>query len=219
MEKNNKTGKDLDNLFDAQITTLKDRGCRKQIVGLLENKRSLVLREVSRMTFADGHIPFLPVIPRTLCNLNALMKMVRYEEKAGYSDLESTQVYDLVDTPDEPYYIFDVEDGKIACGILPYETEMLFRKQPKGQVRNSLTGAEAIALCTHTNLFSRHVLWITRSAYPSPFGTRESYILGIGLGKENMPCLSSGPGEVTGKSWGVASCGSRESSGVLLKGS
>mgnify|MGYP001572774056 CR=1 FL=1 len=56
---------DLEKLFDSQIKTLKDRGCPEQIVEMLQNQKGSVIQKAGEMTFAEGNIPFVPIIPRT----------------------------------------------------------------------------------------------------------------------------------------------------------
>ena len=77
----------------------------------------------------------------------------------GYAYLKPTAITDMVEIPDEPYYIFDVEDGESTKGMSPEKAEKTF----KSQRRSALTAAEVMALATHTDVLSRHNLWASGS--------------------------------------------------------
>jgi hypothetical protein len=191
---------DLEKLFDSQIQTLKDRGCPEQIVELLAEQKSSVLLKASEMTFEDGHIPFIPVIPRTYRSPYDLMAMVRNGDKQGYTYLNPTAITDEVETPDKPYYIYDVEDGKALLGKSPEDAEKILKKQS----RSPLTAAEVMALTTHTDVLKEHYVWATGSRY---------------FGSDVVPDVSLGSGARRWLGWihitisasflGSPSCGSR----------
>ncbi len=162
-EVNRMKRENLEGLFDTQIATLKDRGTPEQIVGLLANQRVEVMLKANKMTFKDGHIPFLPVIPRTYRSPYDLMSAVRHEGKVGYTSLHPVEIIDIEKTPDGPYYIYDVEDGQATLGVSSGEAEEIF----KSQKRCRHTMAEDIALATHTEVLSRHSLLSTGSRFES----------------------------------------------------
>jgi hypothetical protein len=191
---------DLKKLFDDQIQTLKDRGCPEQIVEMLQNQRSLVLQKASEMSFAEGNIPFMPVIPRTYRSPHDLMAMVRNGDTKGYTYLNPTVITDEFKTPEDPYYIYDVEDGQALLGKSPEEAIDIIKKQS----RSPLTAAEVMALTTHTDVISRHYVYASGSRYD-------------GWGRVPDVCLDDGdqPGlycyflDDSDDHWGSASCGSR----------
>lgn len=189
----------LEKLFDSQIATLKDRGMPEQIVEMLANQRSSVISKASEMTFVDGHIPFLPVIPRTYRSPYDLMSAVRYEDKAGFTYLKPTTITDKVETPDEPYYVYDVEDGESTRSKSPESAEKIFEKQS----RFSPTAAEVIALTTHTDVLSSHNVWAPGSRYGSA-GRVPNVCLDDG-----RPGLYWGYADGSGSEWGSPSLGSR----------
>lgn len=191
---------DLEKLFDAQIATLKDRGTPEQIVEILQNQKGSVLKKASEMTFGDGNIPFLPVIPRTFRSPYDLMAMVRNDGKVGYTYLNPTQISDVVDAPQEPYYIYDVEDGSSTRGKSPENAEKTFKQQK----RSPLTAAEVMALTTHTDVLSKHYVWAPGSRCVSADG-----VPGVCLGGGDRPELDWGYVDGSGDHWGSASCGSR----------
>jgi len=197
--------KNLEKLFDSQIQTLKDRGCPEQIVELLTRQKSTVLAKASEMTFEDGHIPFIPVIPFTYRSPYDLMAQVRNDNQQGYNYLNPTAITDKVGSPDKPYYIYDVEDGKALLGEIPENAEKILKKQS----RSPLTAAEVIALATHTDVLKEHYVWATGSRYDGSYG-----VPCVFLDNGSRPGLSRGfvggmdPNDYCGPI-GSASCGLR----------
>lgn len=185
-------------LFDSQIATLRDRDTPAAIVELLANQRDSVISKASEETREDGHIPFLPVIPRTYRSPYDLMAMVRNGSKVGYTYLNPTEITDEVKTPNEPYYIYDVEDGEATRGKSPESVQMFFESQG----RYGLTAAEVMALTTHTDVLWGHYVFATGSRCDSV---------------DRMPLMWLDDGEprlhwshVDSHSlWGSPSCGSR----------
>lgn len=154
---------DLKKLFDTQIAILKFRGTPEQIVEILQIQKGAVLKKASEMTFGDGNIPFLPVIPRSFRSPYDLMAMVRNGRKVGYTCLNPTAISDVVETPQEPYYIYDVEDGSSTRGKSLENAEKIFKQQK----RSPLTAAEVMALTTHTDVLSKHYVRAPGSRYES----------------------------------------------------
>lgn len=190
----------LEELFDTQIATLKDHGTPEQIVEILQNQKGSVLKKASEMTFGDGNIPFLPVIPRSFRSPYDLMAMVRNGGKVGYTYLNPTQISDVVDAPQEPYYIYDVEDGNSTRGKSPENAEKILKQQK----RSPLTAAEVTALTTHTDVLSKHYVWVPGSRYESAGRVPRVY-LDYGV----RPLLDWYYVADSYDHWGLASCGSR----------
>ena len=148
-EKESKPKKeDLEKLFDTQIQTLKDRGCPAVIIDMLQEQRDDVLQKASEIPIGKKHIAFLPVIPRTFLSIYTQMQMVRNGDKIGYTYLKPSEITDVVETPADPYYIFDVEDGEAMLGKSPQNAE----KTIKQQNWRGLTEVEVIALAIHTDV-------------------------------------------------------------------
>ncbi|MDP3784710.1 MAG: DUF5701 family protein [bacterium] len=190
---------DLERLFDTQIATLKDRGVPKFIVGMLWDQKGFVLARASTMSFENGHVPFLPVIPRTYLSIYSQMPMVKSGDKAGYTNLKPTAITDVVATPENPYYIYDVEDGEAMRGKTPQDAEKLIKKEG----RLGLTEVEVIALGVHTDVLSKHYVEAVGSRYVSggvPF------LLRLGGDEPGLDWTSLDYGD---DHWGAASCGSR----------
>jgi hypothetical protein len=188
-------------LFDSQIATLKDKGVPVQIMRMLSNQRDDVLRNASEATIGEGNIAFLPVIPTTYLSFYTQMAMVVHDGKEGYNYLQPNLILDKVETPGEPYWIYDVEDGDAMRGKSSNEAEKLLEDTG----RSPLTVVEVVSLAIHnTNVLTRHFIDATGSRYESAdkmsgvyldYGYRPRlnwYYVGYSLGH-----------------WGSASCGSR----------
>ena len=199
---------DMDTLFRNQIEILRGRGTPEQIVEILESQKGVVLARASEMAIGDGpfdgtqgkHIPFLPVIPRSFRSLYDLIATARKGNQAGYNHLKPTEIRDVVGAPQEPYYIYDVEDGKATLGESPQDAENILKKQS----RSPLTAAEVAALVTHTYVLSRHCVWATGSRDESADG-----VPGVSMRCGVRPVLDWGSVNSSFLRWGSASCGSR----------
>lgn len=188
----------LEQLFDSQIATLKDRGVPQQVLETLQNKKSEVINRASKMTIGAGNIPFIPVIKPNYLGYYGLMSLVRNGAKEGYSYLDPSVITDKVETPSGLYYIYDVEDGEVMRGKSPETAEKLL----KAERRSPLTAAEAIALATHTNVLSRHFVDASGSRYDS------YYVPDLWL-SGGRPRLFYSWATYDNSGWGSASCGSR----------
>lgn len=191
----------LEQLFDTQIATLKDRGVPVPIVNMLQNQRDQVITKASEMSFENGRVPFLPIIPRTYLSIYSQMLMVKNGDKKGHTCLNPTLITDtdMVDAPKDPYYIYDIEDGKVMRGKTPRDAENLIEKQE----RLGLTEVEVISLGVHTNVLSRHNVDAVGSRYDSDDSVPYLYLNGDG------PILSYGYLASINGFWGAASCGRR----------
>lgn len=186
-------------LFDNQIATLKDRDTPAAIVELLAKQRGSVIGKASEMTFEDGRVPFLPVIPRSYRSPYDLMPMVRNGDRAGYNHLKPTEITDKIETPNEPYYIYDVEDGESTRGKSPESAQVSFESQS----RSGLTVAEVIALTTHTGVLWGHNLFATGSLYDSA-----DFVPRVWL-SDGKPRLHWSYADRSVSDWGSPSLGSR----------
>lgn len=191
---------DLEKLFDSQIETLKDRGVPEQIIEALQNQKGAVVKKASEIVIGDGNIPFLPVIPRSFRSHYDLIAMVRNGSKVGYTYLTTTKISDVVDAPQKPYYIYDVEDGEFTRGRSPEDAEKIIKRQK----RSLLTVAEVTALATHTDVLSRHYVWAAGSRYESAV---QVPLVSLDLGVR--PKLGWYYVGYSHSHWGSASCGSR----------
>lgn len=190
-------------LFDSQMETLKSRGCPQAILKAFGNQREQVLAKAAEMKIPEGHIPFVPVIPRTCVDVHGLMSMVRKGDKVGYTYLDSNEITDKVEVPKGPYFIYDVENGKDMLGKSPEEAEKLIKEQNC----SCLTVDEGIALCVHSNVFSEHYVNCVGSRYKVADGVPCISLYG------DRPGLNWGDSwsdfDLSDDKWGFASCRSR----------
>ena len=189
---------DLEKLFDTQIATLKDRGVLPPIVEMLQEQRDQVIAKAAEMSFENGRVPFLPVIPRTYLSIYSQTPMVRNGNKAGRTYLKPTAITDVMTAPEDSYYIYDVEDGEAMRDKAPRDAEKLIKKQS----RLGLTEVEVISLGVHTDVLSKHYV----DAVGSRCGSDGVPDLCLHVDK---PRLDWHPLDRSDDHWGAASCGSR----------
>jgi hypothetical protein len=189
----------LAKLFDSQMETLKSRNCPLAILEAFQNKKSEVLSKAAEMEIPEGNIPFIPVIPRSYLGIYGLMPMVRNGEKVGYTYLDPNEMTDNEEVPKNPYYIYDVEPGKVTLGKSPEDAEKIIKKQ--NRLRHITD--EDIAVCVHTNVLSDHYLWSTGSRYEHSGRVPLVYLCDDG------PELRWGLADRSFGRWGSASCRSR----------
>jgi len=199
-------GEDLGKLFDTQIETLQQRGCLEPVVDGLERQRSKVVskmlgiwqtkypEETLESLASEGIYLGLPVIPQIYRSIYDQMTMVRNGKKGGCTYLEPVEITDVVDTPQKPYYIFDVEDGEAMRDKVLQDAEKAIKKQG----RRGLVVVEMIALGIHTNVLSRHYVDAVGSRY------RSDRVLFLLL-NNGRPELSYSLG-LANSVWGAASC-------------
>jgi len=188
--------KKLVDLFASQITTLSERGCPKAILSVLQGQMGPVIARAKQMTFKEGRIPFLPVIPALFLSIYTQMEMVKNKTKSGRNLLDPTDLTNVVQTPKKPYFIFDVEDGTEMRGRSIADAEDLISKQRN---RRCLTDVESISLCIHTDVLNRHNVDCSGSLCgpdyaPGLFLDED----GSRLGRSSFYAYSDG--------WGSASC-------------
>ena len=186
----------LSKLFDSQMETLKQRGCPSDIIKALVKMKNGVISKALKNQTPKNHIPFIPVIPRSMLNIDEQMKMVHYRDKKGYNYLNQSALKDVVDIPGKLYFIFDVEDGQDMLGKSPEKAESLIKKSG----RSCLTTEEVIALCIHTNVLSEHYVDCTGSRYG-----RAGLIPFVYLGGDG-PELRWHYSDDANDEWGSASC-------------
>ena len=163
----------LSDMVDSQMKTLKDRGCPKTLVNQLAGMKDMVITKGTQLWTArypnlslqelaeQGIYISIPVVPRSIFDLDHLMSMVVYKGKQGKNYLNQSKVNDLIRTPNRPYWMFDVEDGLAMCGKAPQDAESLVMKQKK----TCTIVDEGIAVCTHTPVLAKHYVDCTGSRY------------------------------------------------------
>ena len=190
----------LNELFDNQMETLKARGCLQSVIDVLVSKKNEVIAKATEIETQDGHIPFITVVPRTEVDVENLIKMVRNRDREGYNYLNQSDLSNVVDVPNGPYFIFDVEDGKVMLGKSPEKAETLVKKQK----RSCLTVEEGISLCIQTKVLSEHYVDCTGSRYK-----HSDVVPGVCLAGSGKPRLGWNSAGLSDDEWGSASCRSR----------
>lgn len=165
----------LETIFDSFISTLGNCGCPEPWLIALTVQRELVITKTLPMEFVDGHLPFVPVIPRDRLDLNKQMAMIRQEGDTGKTLLTPSLLTDRYeDLPTAPYFMIDVETAG--------ETEELPPETAAGVInRNKQLGAtteEIIALAILTESLASHGLWAVGSCYESDVPCLELFSAG-----------------------------------------
>lgn len=176
---------ELEKLFDSQMETLELRGCPETILIKLRVSKDEVLNKSKEMEISEGHIPFIPVIPRSYMGIYGLMSMMTENgRKTAYTCLDDLSIIiDNVKTPKSPYFIYDVECNNKAFVESPRKMEKKFREMN----RSGLTIDEGIALCTHTDVLREYYVNCIGSYYDQ--GNWSDWILSVFLGR-NGPKIS-----------------------------
>lgn len=97
----------------------------------------------------EGNLPFLIVIPDNILDIKKKMSMVKLGQETGYvwKDFDFKELRDAegVKTPEDPYLIFDIENGDKMKGKSADDCVKQFAKEN----RRGLTTQEGIDLITH----------------------------------------------------------------------
>lgn len=175
---------------------LSERGASQPIINLFAARERFVLETALKMNLAEDRIPFLPVIPPWIMSVNAQMGLIQFEGHAGYTLLDQKKIHTMAGTPNEPYFIFDVEDGKTYMDVSPLAADSLIRSVG----RFPLTATEAIALCVHTDVLFDHFVDAAGSRYESKNKNVTVILEGAVANLSQAFFQDSDP------NWGTASC-------------
>lgn len=188
----------LDNLFSRQLETLADRGCPDVLREHFVSLRKTVVDKALAFTIAEGNLPFLFVVPPPFLSYHTLASMLRNGAQTGYTSLNVRLITDLVKVPEDPYVIYDVEDGRTLLGKSAQDAERLLKQQN----RSGLTAAEALHLCIQASTLNHHFVDAVGSRYDS------DRVPNLWL-NDGRPCLLWDYRGDARSHWGAASCGSR----------
>ena len=142
-------------LFNNQITRLRDRGIQEEIIEILLFQKSSVIKKAREMVIGKGNIPFLPIITPFYLGYYGLMSKVG---NGGYipfpSIAEETKYYTTEASLNGPrlYYIYDVETGEETLDKSPKEAQKIFNDNEW----IPLTTVEVINLCIIVDVLPRH---------------------------------------------------------------
>lgn len=175
---------ELNKLFDQQIATLSHIGCPPCIIEkLLFEKNNVVVASGS----SEPYIPFIPVIPQRYLTVYSQMDMLGNGGARGQTRLNLSDFEDLDTTPQEPYYICDVDKGDMVTILRTdfsiNEIERDLKHAIKNKRRHCLTIVEAIALALHTD--------ILQTCLVRPLASK--YALFLYLNADGVPVLESHP--------------------------
>ncbi len=189
----------LDREFSDQMAVLRHCNCPKPAIKMLENKRPQVIaRAVGMTVLGSKRVFFCSVIPASQLSIPEQMLMVRNGDIPGCTFLSPKDISDEVNVPQEPYFIFSIEDGTKTLGWTPQQAERTFSKQPR---RRGLNCAEAIGFCRVSGVLSRFNI----DAIASRVKKVKIPFLWI-LGRE--PRLGADKANTSDPRWGIPSCNS-----------
>jgi len=187
----------FDRGFNAQISVLKRHNCPKKILKTLESKRRQVIARAAGMIFfGSKRIFFSPVIPTSQLSIPEQMLMVKNGDVPGCTFLSPKDITDEVIVPQEPYFIFSIDDGTKTRGWSPQQAKWAFSKQPR---RRGLSCVEAIGFCCVSGVLSRFNI----DAISSRVRKNKIPFLWI-LGKK--PRLGADKADTSDEKWGIPSC-------------
>jgi len=146
-----------EDLFVHQIHLLRARGCPEIILRYLMKQQ----KDVMEKTREVGGL-FLPVISLVHRGLYDLMAMLRIDRAVGFTNLKPSDLLsDILESPDDPYYVFGVDDGSSLMQMSPDETIDFFVK--RDEAKRFLRTAEIIALGLHANILLSYNIWAAGS--------------------------------------------------------
>ena len=169
--------------------------------------RCFVERELATQADADpfrNHLPehnrflFVPKRPKTL-DLARLMAMIELDGKRGVNYLKEQSLVDLIEVPEGPYLMIDIEDGRARLNVTP----SVSLETISAESRSPFTTFEGIAFgIVFPIVLAHHNLDIIGSRCGSDFFP----YLYLHDGK---PTLYGSWGVSASPGWGAPSCGSR----------
>lgn len=193
MENNN----DFDKLFNLQVQIFKNRGVPEQILEFLSKQKNEVMQITSEQHCDKGNIPFLPVITPAYLGYYGLVAMMQNGLKEGYNLLKSGAIMNLMETFNDIYYIYNIENGEATRGRSPRVAEKIFKEQS----RLPLNGIEIINLCILTSELSKRYVWAVGSRYESV-----DKVVDVFLDGEKRPILYWHNIDYSNDHWGAPSC-------------
>ena len=155
----------LNQLFDAQIDELKQLKTPKHILDALSEQKDFVLTTAMGMDFEDGSIPFLPVIPFSVIKPRDITQISRsgdYGNDTEYKTINPDAIYDTLNSPTKPYYIYGVlgcEDHEYIT--TPKDTERVLYALK----RLPLTAAEVLSAFVHIQMCRPYYILALGSRY------------------------------------------------------
>ena len=151
------------------------------------------------MRMPYGNIYFVPVIPPSgKIGIKELMQMIEHNGEKGIVALNTSRLRDVERTPNELYFMLNVEDGSKTLGKSPRVSERVICEQK----RNRLTVVESINLCIFMDVLVKLNIDCTGSRY----GNIEVPHICI---TKNTPTLGKSDLCDANQEWGSPSCTGR----------
>lgn len=147
------TNDHLARLFDAQMAVLKRAASQAFTLEILNKQKDAVIAKAGEMVFLETHIPFLPVIP---ASWRSVLDQVVYlhPKKAGFCQILPQHIWNNMEMPKQPYFIFNADDGSALINENPRVHENHLEKNG----RRFLTAEEIVALALQDDILLRHWL-------------------------------------------------------------
>ena len=193
----------LQHLFDMYIRRLKDRMQFPSHIECLQTQYPVVIERACSLNLDFSRIPFLPIFPRNLfASPFAAAEMMdkgmrkRLGMNGGYTFVLPELVTDVVEVPEVPYFIFNIDDGDGTSGLSPNEAEESFI----GSERRALTDMEIVALGMHSNTLSHANLYAAASCYDETGG------IDLRMEDGGHPVLYHNDKNLDWHRWNIPSC-------------
>jgi len=113
--------------------------------------RDEVIHKAENMEYQSAFLPFIPVIPSAVLNIESLLEMAYGKYSLGGGTNLSFANIDK-DISSEPYFIFNVNGGTALRKELPDQAEKIIKETN----RFCMTLDESVALHLHSNISSLH---------------------------------------------------------------
>jgi len=177
------TEQKFNKIFDGQLGTLSFTGSVSLgDIEILQSKRQRVWEKIKELVKQSKTQPFnfFPVIPqKSLPFATALNFLEKFDESVVVDEnnvLSDGLSEDLVEVPNEPYYVIGVEDGELTLGDKVEEVAKLCVLREV----SALTIGEGLALCLHSDVLQRHGILMAGSRWmDEPEGIK--WVMGIYL--------------------------------------
>lgn len=177
--------KELSDLFNNQIDTLKKRGVPNHILLILYKfKEAVIKTALNRKSEYKIDLPFMPVIPLNYLGIIGSMRLIRCNNKFGHSrmKLEDIDTIDYYHSRSSIYYMFNISYDSYVNS-----DKLLTAKKCVSPYANELTtlmGIEQIiSLCVHTNILDTFCV-DSLASYNESFNNAVPYIASLDNGPQ-----------------------------------
>ena len=153
----------LEQEVEDLLAKLAALGCPSSVLDSLRYLKSEAMIAAKKLVSRgknSGRIPILPVVPFSHVSVHDQMEMVKGSTWEGSVDVNASVLLDNVSIL-YPYFIIDVEDGRIFRGR-PLRDSL---ESISYDNRTPLTTAEGIALAIHSEVLRSHAIDLAGSRY------------------------------------------------------